>query len=121
MELKGFEDLVNLGRITRTVKVLNHDVLMGTLNSKEYAAAMARVSTGNNEGDKMESLQRELVVASIRNIDGIELSYQDKSAIVAASQLAFSNLLYLEYVALLEEQAKVLDDAKKNSSAVLTR
>lgn len=121
MELKEFDDLINLGRVTRAVKLLSHEIILGTLNSKEYALAMSRVSaSGQTDGDRLESTQREVVIAAIRTIDGKELSYQDKHNIVSAGQLALSNLLYIEYISLVGEQSKVIDDAKKNSSAVLT-
>jgi hypothetical protein len=121
MEINEFDDLINLGRMTRSVKLAKHEIVLGTLNSKEYASAMSRVlAAGRAEGDKMESTQREVVIAAIRNIDGKELSYQDKYAIVSSGQLALSNLLYIEYISLVEEQSKILDDAKKNSSPALT-
>lgn len=121
MELKEFDDLINLGRVTKAVKLLSHEIILGTLNSKEYALAMSRVSaSGQTDGDRLESTQREVVIAAIRTIDGKELSYQDKHNIVSAGQLALSNLLYIEYISLVGEQSKVIDDAKKNSSAVLT-
>jgi hypothetical protein len=121
MEINEFDDLINLGRMTRVVKLGKHEIVLGTLNSKEYAAAMSRVlAAGKAEGDKMESTQREVVIAAIRNIDGKELSYQDKYAIVSSGQLALSNLLYIEYVSIVEEQSRILEDAKKNSSPALT-
>jgi len=118
MDIKEFDDLINLGRVKRSVNLGSHEIVLCTLNSKEYASAMAHISPGASsfEGDKLELMQREIVVAAIRTIDGKELPYQDKAAIVYAGQLALSNLLYSEYVSMVEEQNKVLEDVKKNSS-----
>ena len=123
MDLKEFDDLINLGRVTRPVKVASHEIVLSTLNSKEYSGAMSRVGvapSGAADSDKFELLQREVVVAAIKTVDGKELSYQDKTALVLAGQLALSNMLYNEYVNMVEEQSKLLDDAKKNSSIALT-
>lgn len=117
MELKEFDDLINLGRVQRTVKVGKHEISLCTLNSVEYAEAMARTSGtgGPLDSDRLESMQREMVIASIRAIDGKELSLKDKSELISKGQLALSNMLYSEYMGMVDEQGKVLEDAKKNS------
>ena len=119
MDLKEFDDLINLGRVTRSLKLGSHEIVMGTLDSKEYAAAMTRIPAGASDGDKFEMLQREIVAAAIKTIDGKTLPQQDKVGIVTASQLGLSNMLYVEYLSLVEEQNLALEQAKKNSSAAL--
>lgn len=118
MDLKEFDDLINLGRVSRTVSLGKHSIVLDTLNSGEYADAMSRVPQGGSvlDSDKLEAMQREIVSAAIRTIDGKELSSEDKTSIVSKGQLALSNLLYSEYVSMIEEQGKILEDAKKNSS-----
>lgn len=116
MELTDFDDLINLGRVTRTIKLGKHEIVLSTLNSKEYAEAMARVpQVSEGRTDRFEAVQREMVVAAIRTINGKELSDKQKSAVLSGGQLGLSNLLYLEYIQMIEEQSKMLDDAKKNS------
>ena len=117
MELKEFDDLINIGRVTRKVKLGSHEILLSTVSSGDFATAMSKV-TGNSlmDSDRLESMQREIVAVAIRSIDGKELSYEDKAKLVAAGQLAFSNFIYTEYLSMVEEQNKILDDAKKNSS-----
>jgi hypothetical protein len=118
MELKEFDDLISLGRIIRSVKVLNRDIVLVTLNSSEYADAMSRVPQGSSvlDGDRLEAMQREIVAAAIRTIDGKELSKETKTALVSQGQLALSNLLYAEYISMVDEQSSIIDSAKKNSS-----
>jgi hypothetical protein len=118
MDLKDFDDLVNLGRVQHSVKLLNREIVLCTLNSTEYADAMTRVPQGGSalDSDRLEAMQREIVAAAIRTIDGKELSQSDKITLVSKGQLALSNLLYSEYVSMIDEQGKILEDARKNSS-----
>jgi hypothetical protein len=122
MELKDFDDLINLGCVTRKITLANREITLKTLNSGEYATAMARIPQDANalESDKLEAMQREIVAAAIWKIDGHELSQSNKAELVSQGQLALSNLLYTEYVSMVEEQNGVLKDAKKNSSRETT-
>jgi hypothetical protein len=118
MDLKDFDDLINLGRVTRTVKLMSRNIVLGTLNSGEYADAMSRVPQNGTalDSDRLEGMQREIVAAAIRTIDGKELSQEDKISLVSRGQLALSNLLYTEYISMVDEQGRIIEDAKKNSS-----
>ena len=118
MDLKEFDDLINLGRVKHTVKLMNREIVLETLNSTDYADAMFRVPQSGSvlDSDRLEAIQREIVAAAIKSIDGKELSKEVKAALVSSGQLGLSNLLYSEYVSMIEEQGQILEDAKKNSS-----
>lgn len=115
MDLKEFDDLINLGRVTRKVKLGQREIELATLNSSEYASAMSRVPSEASSADKFEVIQREIVAASIVSIDGKLMAPSDKAKLVGAAQLGLSNVLYTEYMKMVEEQNKTLEDAKKNS------
>ena len=115
MELQEFDDLINLGKVTRKVKILNHEIVLETVSSGDYAQAMANVPDNMPESKRYESIQREMVGAAIRTIDGKTISQEGKQRLMTSSQLGLSNILYGEYLKMVDEQARLLDDAKKNS------
>jgi len=114
--LKDFDDLLTIGQVKRTVKVGKHLIMLSTVTSEDYNKAMDGVPDDAPSSKKMEIVQRELVATAIREIDGESLSHEEKVRILSMGQLALSNLLYNEYIELVEEQGKLLEDAKKNSS-----
>jgi hypothetical protein len=118
MDLKDFNDLADVGRITRTIRVGNHDIVMHTLNSNEYSAMAGNLKDDDAIGmtKRLEALQREIVAHAIESIDGKKLSAEDSVALVGMMQIGLSNMLYEEYGKMVEEQNKVLEDSKKNSA-----
>ena len=121
MDLKEFNDLIDLGRVTRTVKVAGRDIRMHTLDSSEYAKMTERLGDDNiSMGRRLESLQREVLASAIDSIDEKSISLEDKSKLVGQFQVGFSNLLYDEYGKMVEEQAKILEESKKNSAQTMT-
>ena len=114
--LESFDDLVNLGKVTRKVKLMDHEIALETLNSKDYSQAMALVPDNATDAKKFETIQREMISAAIKSIDGKIVSAEIKQKLMSNSQLGLSNILYGLYLAMVEEQGKLLDGAKKNSS-----
>lgn len=121
MELKEFDDLINLGQVRRTVKLADHEIVMHTLSSLEYSKMTERLSDDlPNQSKRFEVLQREVLCAAVDSIDGKKLSYEEKTRLFSMTQLGFSNMLYAEYSSMVDEQARLLDEAKKNSSLAPT-
>ena len=116
VELKDFNDLINLGRVTRVMNIGGHKIVLGTLNSEEYNQAVSRIPADCPEASRMERIQREIIAAAIQSIDGETLDPDAKSKILTLGQLALSNMMYSEYISMIGEQDKLLEDAKKNSS-----
>jgi len=114
-DLKEFDDLINLGRVKRTVKVVGHVINLATLTSLDYNKAMSRVPSEGNDSKRMEAMQREIVAMAIQDIDGKDLDQDKKLAILGLSQLGLSNLLYGQYAEMVDEQNSVIEEAKKNS------
>lgn len=119
MELNEFDDLVNLGKVTRKVRLLGHEIVMETLDSGCYSQAMAQIPDNVSDSRRLEAMQREMIGAAIKTIDGKPVSVEMKKKLMANSQLGLSNILYSEYISMVEEQGKILEDAKKNSSQAL--
>lgn len=116
-EIKDFNDLADIGKIRKTVKIGNHEIVLHTLASDEYSRMAERLGDDSSTTAKrMESLQREILAAAIESIDGKALSHDERSKLMGVVQVGFSNMLYEEYGAMIQEQAHILDDAKKNSA-----
>lgn len=117
--LEGFDDLLSLGRMTRTVQVGTHSFKLHTLNGLEYAR-MTR-SAGEDPkaptAERFEILQRWTLSYAIESIDEKPATPEQISDLLANAQLGISNKLYDAYAAMVEEQNALLEDAKKNSSA----
>ena len=116
VEISDFNDLINLGRITKAVEVNSHKIVLGTLNAEEYSAAMARIPEELQGAARMERIQREVIATAIQSIDSRVLDVDTRVKILSMGQLALSNLLYTEYVEMIGDQDKILEEAKKNSS-----
>ena len=117
MELNKFDDLMNLGQIKRKIKLGSHEVSLHTLGSLEYSKVLDRVGPGAIvDGKKLELLQRSILVQALDTVDGERVTEKEKEHILGGGQLGLSNLLYSEYLSMVDEQNKVLEDAKKNSS-----
>jgi len=118
MEIKEFDDLINLGQIKRTVVLSGRKIDMHTLSSGEYAQMSHHVKSdpGTTQEQKFESLQRWTLAYSMDAIDSKPMSLDDKEKLLSLGQLALSNLLYTEYLGMVDEQDKLIQDAKKNSS-----
>ena len=119
-EINEFDDLINLGKVNRKVKLLGHEITMETLDSGSYSQAMSQVPDNVSDSKRLESMQREIVGASIKLIDGKPITAETRKKLMANSQLGLSNILYNEYLGMVQEQSKILEDAKKNSSQALT-
>jgi len=120
MNISDFDDLINLGQVRHVFPVGKHEVIMKTLTSLEYGKAMSRVPSEGTAGitdiNRLEIMQREVVASALESIDGQKLSHEDKVALLGAGQLGFANLLYSEYLNMVEEQTGIIDEAKKKSS-----
>lgn len=115
MEIKEFEDLVNLGQIRRSLKFGNHDVVMHTLAGDEYKNLSQRIGDPDDKV-KFEALQRQIVASSIESLDGKSFTHEEKLTLIGKLQLGLSNTLYTVYLEMVAEQEKLLEDAKKKSS-----
>jgi hypothetical protein len=118
MDMKDFNDLFEIGRVTKTIKIAGHEIVMHTLNSNEYSAMAGALKEDDGVGlsKRLEALQREIVANAIETVDGKKLNSEEKSALVGMMQIGLSNMLYDEYGKMIEEQNKVLEDSKKNSA-----
>lgn len=120
-ELKEFEDLVNLGAVTRTVKVGGYEIELKTLSSFEYSKMTERIRDDfPTHSKRLEAMQREIIAAAIYTINGKRLSLEAKQTILSTSQLGLANMLYTEYSSMVDEQSKMLESAKKDSSRTKT-
>jgi hypothetical protein len=120
MDLTQFDDLISFARVSRKVTVAGHEISLVTLNSGAYNEAAGRIPTDLPDQVRMERVQREMVAAAISTIDGKSLDQETKVAILTKGQLGLSNFLYDQYIDMIGEQGKTLEDAKKNSSAALS-
>jgi hypothetical protein len=118
MELKAFDDLIQMGQLTKTLKLGAHEFKLKTLSSGEYVAMTKKIPEGQTTGqaEKFEALQRITLSHAIEAIDGQTLSVEEKDRLLSVLQLAVSNILYDAYMDLVTEQNKQLEDVKKNSS-----
>lgn len=121
MDLKNFNDLADIGSVKRAVKLGSHEVVLHTLNSQEYAGMADKIGdTEASTAKRFETLQREMLIAAVDTVDGQKLSYEDKAILLGMMQIGLSNRLYEEYGSMIEEQNKIIDDAKKNSAPTMT-
>ena len=121
MEINEFDDLMNLGKVTRTIKLLGKfEIELVTLGSGEYSNAMSRVPDGLPDSKRMECVQREMMAEAIKSINGKSVEYEKRIKILTGGQLGLSNLLYGEYLMMVDEQTKIIEGAKKNSSEPMT-
>ncbi len=121
MEIKEFDDLINMGHLRKSVKLGAHEFVLKTLSSGEYVA-MTRQFPDNSpmtQAEKFEAMQRATLAHAIESVDGKKLSVEEKERLLSLLQLAVSNMLYNEYMDLVADQTKTLEDAKKNSSALV--
>jgi hypothetical protein len=120
--LEGFDDLLALGRMTRPVNVGTHEFKLHTLNSLEYSR-MTR-SAGEDPkattAERFEILQRWTLSYAVESIDDKPVTPEQVSDLLSKAQLVISNTLYDSYAEMVTEQNKLLDSAKKNSSAEAT-
>ena len=112
-----FDDLVNIGSIRRNIKVGTHEITMHTLNYETYAGMVAGIDQGKNAMDT----QVYVLSNSIEKIDGKDVSMETKMRLLKSAQMGLVNLLTSEYEKMLEEQGKLYDDVKKNTSPTLTK
>jgi hypothetical protein len=116
MDLKEFDDLATLGQVTKTVKLGAHEFKMHTLNSREYGQMTARLSEDKNQAARFEELQRWTLAYAIGSVDDKKVRPEQVELLLQTGQLALSNALYNEYVTMMNEQEKLLQEVKKNSS-----
>lgn len=119
MELKTFDDLINLGQVRRTVDLAGHAIVMHTLAGNEYAKLSERLGEVTDKV-KFEALQRQIIASSIDSIDGHTLQHEEKVELLGKMQLGLQNMLYSVYTDMVAEQEKLLDEAKKKSSPTLS-
>lgn len=118
MDIKDFDDLILMGQLTKTVKLGAHEFTLKTLSSAEYVSLTKKFPDNSpmTQAEKFEAIQRLTLVHAIVSIDGKTPSSEEKERLISLLQLAVSNILYEEYMDLVADQAKTLEDVKKNSS-----
>ena len=115
--IKEFDDLINVGHLTKTVKLGEHSFVLQTLSSAEYVSLMKKIpSKETTQGEGFEALQRITLAHAIMSIDDRPLTYEEKDRLLSLLQLGVSNALYDSYTALVDEQNKLIEESKKNSS-----
>lgn len=122
MDIKEFDDLIHVGHLKKSVKLGSHEFVLKTLSSGEYVAMTKQFPDNSpmTQAEKFEAIQRATLAHSIESVDGKKPTVEEKERLLSLMQLALSNMLYNEYMDLVAEQGKLLDDAKKNSSAPVT-
>ena len=122
MDIKDFDDLISMGHMTKTVSIGSHVFALKTLSSGEYVSMTKKFPDNSpmTEAEKFEAMQRLTLAHAIESIDGKSLSVEEKDRLLSLLQLAVSNMLYNEYMDLVADQSKKLEDAKKNSLAGAT-
>jgi hypothetical protein len=116
-DIKEFDDLLNFGSVSHSINVAGHEIALRTLTGKEHQDAMRSVPDAGSttESERLDVIQREIVAAALQSIDGKRLSQEEKSELLKAGQLGLSNVLYVEYIQMIDEQQKRLDTVKKTS------
>lgn len=116
-ELEGFDDLINLGAVSKDITLAGHKIRLHTLNSYEYSKVTERIPDDMpTSSSRLEAMQREVLCAAIDSIDDKKLSAEAKRLLLSTGQLGLANLLYQQYAEMIDEQQVLLDDAKKNGS-----
>lgn len=112
-----FDDLIALGALHHDVKVGNHTITMQTLSYDTYSNMVAGIDQGKSAMDT----QLFVLSNSIEKIDGKDVSMETKMRLLKSAQIGLVNLLTSEYEKLLEEQGKLYDEVKKNTSQSLAK
>lgn len=114
-----FGDLLGIYGVIRDVKVGSHVIRMRSLTYDEQSIVLGSVPA--DAKNKLDVIQKELLVAAIETIDDKKIDSEQKRFLLGNGQAALCNLLFNEYEALMGEQSKLLEDVKKNSSAGLKK
>lgn len=112
-----FDDLIDVGVLHRNITIGKHVVTMKTLSYEKYTEMVTGVDKGANAMDT----QVFVLANSIEKIDGKDVSMETKTRLLKSAQIGLVNLLTSEYEKMLEEQGKLYDDVKKNTSPSLTK
>ena len=115
--LKNYNDLLDIGRITRDLTLSGHTIKLRTLSFDEQSALSDNIPPDVKDFKRLDLLQKELVAAAMESIDGDKLAREDKVSMLG-NGVALCNFLYSEYEEMLKEQVKTVEDVKKNSSPV---
>lgn len=117
--ISNFDDLINIGKLERKVSIGGHEFTLSTLSTAEYADMARRFPAPDEklaDAERFEAVQRITLAHVCTAVDGNKLSLDDRHELMKKVQLGVSNRLYDEYMGMMSEQDKMLDDAKKNSS-----
>ncbi len=109
VELNEFDDLLSIGVLKKKVLVGKHEFVLKTLNFNEFS----NVSTNIKEAS-VES-QLHFLVESIDTIDGKVYDSNYKLELLKKMQVVIVNKLMASYAELMEEQASMVNEVKKNS------
>jgi hypothetical protein len=112
-----FDDLINMGAMSREVKIGAHTITLKTLNYNTFTDMV----TGVEKGKSAMDMQVFVLANSISKIDGKDVSMEAKERLLKSAQMGLVNLLTSEYEKMLEEQGKLYDEVKKNTSQTLTK
>lgn len=107
--LADFNDLLDIGVIRREVEIGKHIFLMKTLSFLEFS----KITSNIKDGDLNSQLS--FLVESIETIDGVKLPTEKKKDLLQKMQMALVNKLMSSYTDLMNDQAKMIDEVKKNS------
>lgn len=119
--VKEFGDLINIGGVTKVVTMGNHKIKLRTLTYDEQTGVLEGIPADLKDSKRLDTIQKELLAAAIEDIDGKKLAKDELRYLLGNGQAAFCNSLFGEYEILLGEQAKSLEDVKKNSSIALKK
>jgi hypothetical protein len=118
--MNQFEDLINMGRLSKDITIGKHVIKITTMDSETQSSVIGKVSQDLPDAQKVDIAQRAMIANSIEAIDGKLMSFEDKMALVNKFQPALINILFSEYESLLVEQNGIFEEVKKNISQAKT-
>ena len=110
--IKEFDDLINIGSLSKDIKIGKHVVTIRTLSYDEYSDMVKGVS---KDTTTLEA-QTLVIARAINKIDGKDIGMELKMKLLKSLQVGLIGVLTSEYEALVEEQSNVYEEVKKNSS-----
>jgi hypothetical protein len=114
--VKNFDDLINMGAVTKVVKLGTHEIKMRTLGFDEQSSISDNIPETSKDSKKLDILQKNIIAESIVSVDNVVLSKEEKMAMIGKMQNGVVNFLFNQFEIMVGEQSKILEDVKKNSS-----
>ncbi|MFW6014950.1 MAG: hypothetical protein ACOCRK_00770 [bacterium] len=108
---KELQDLVFIGRIEETVKVLGKEWKMVTLNSDEHLGATNNSGKYNDTLSRLYAMKIEFLSRAIKSVSGIPFDDVDEAKeFLSEAQPTLVNRLYDKYEELQQKQNESLKD-----------